>query len=164
MTTRGTVVVDAGPLIALALLDKLDLLRVLHGDVTVPAAVFAEVTGAGEERPGAREVAAASFLRRVHLDQPPDPLLLLQLGRGEAEVIALAHRQGAALVLLDDLRARRVAAHAYGLQVRGTAGLLVAARRAGAVEAVRPLLEQIRADGYRLSDALVDRACREVGE
>jgi hypothetical protein len=46
-------------------------------------------------------------------------------------VIAVAHQTGTQLVLIDDRRARSVAEQAYGLRVKGSAGILVAAKRAG---------------------------------
>jgi len=163
-TTEGPVVINAGPLVALSMVGRLDLLEALYTRVLVPGAVMQEVVTAGAGRIGAREVADAVFLERVLVEPPPDPLLAGELGPGEAEVIALAHRQGARLVILDERRARRIAEHAYGLPVKGTAGLLVSAKRKGAVPAVRPLLEAMVQKGYFLAERLVERACREAGE
>ncbi|HEY4591712.1 MAG TPA: DUF3368 domain-containing protein, partial [Thermoanaerobaculia bacterium] len=61
-------------------------------------------------------------------------------------------------------RARRIAEQAYGLRVKGSAGILVAAKQAGLLPAVQPLLEGMRAQGYRLSQRLIDRAVLEAGE
>ncbi|HEV8714800.1 MAG TPA: DUF3368 domain-containing protein [Candidatus Binatia bacterium] len=87
-----------------------------------------------------------------------------ELGDGEAEAITLAVRRKAKLLLMDDRRARRVAELAYGLRVKGVAGVLVAAKRRGLITTVRPLLEAMRAHGYYLSQRLIESACREVGE
>ena len=94
----------------------------------------------------------------------PDPLLISELGAGEASVIATAYERRAHLVVLDDRRARRIAAHAYRLQVKGTAGILVAAKRNGLVSEVRPWLESMRSQGYHLSQRLINRAAAEAGE
>jgi predicted nucleic acid-binding protein len=162
--TEGIVVINAGPLVALSMVNRLDLLEALYGRVLVPDAVIREVVGAGVGRVGAREVADAAFLDRTVVDPPPDPLLMSELGPGEAEVIALAHRRRASIVILDERRARRIAEHAYQLKVKGTAGVLVAAKRKGIVPFVRPLLEGMVHQGYFLSTRLVDKACEEVGE
>ncbi|HVT18236.1 MAG TPA: DUF3368 domain-containing protein [Thermoanaerobaculia bacterium] len=45
--------------------------------------------------------------------------------------------------MIDERRARRIAAQVYGLAVKGTAGILVEAKRAGIVSKVRPLLEDM---------------------
>jgi predicted nucleic acid-binding protein len=79
-------------------------------------------------------------------------------------VIASAHRLHAKLVLIDERRARRIAEQAYGLRVKGSAGILVFAKRAGLIPAVRPLLEGMCAQGYHLSRRLIERAAEEAGE
>jgi predicted nucleic acid-binding protein len=68
-----------------------------------------------------------------------------------------------AFAVVDDLEARRCA-HAIGVPIRGTLGLVLVARRHGLVPAARPLLEALRRAGLYLSDDLLDRALREVGE
>lgn len=54
----GIVIADAGPLIALARIERLSLLQTLYGPVTVPQAVLTELR-LGSERPGARLLYAA---------------------------------------------------------------------------------------------------------
>ncbi len=60
---------------------------------------------------------------------PTDPFLAAELGRGESQVIALGLARKAALVLIDELVARRVAGQVYGLRVKGSAGLRFRRRR-----------------------------------
>ena len=55
-------------------------------------------------------------------------------------------------------------AEALGLPLRGTVGLVLAAKQAGRIVAARPLLEQLRNKGMYLSDAVLNRALRRVGE
>jgi predicted nucleic acid-binding protein len=130
----------------------------------VPEAVLGEVVGSGWERKGAREVATAPWLEKIRADIPLDPLLAAELGPGEAEVIAAGYHLNARFVLLDERRARRIAEQAYHLRVKGSAGILVAAKRAGLVPRVRPLLEAMIDHGYFLSGRLLERALREAGE
>lgn len=162
--SERTIVCDTGPLIALAIVDRVDLLRRLFSRVLVPRAVLDELSAGGSDRAGARTVLAAEWLETIE-EVEPDPLLSAELGAGEAAAIASAYvMQPSAIVLLDDRKARRVAVQAYLLQVRGSAGVLVAAKRAGLVSAVRPLLESMIAAGYFLSPRLVERATAEAGE
>lgn len=77
------------------------------------------------------------------------------LGRGEEEVIALALELGAEYVVVDDLAARR-SAQELGVRVIGTVGVLVAAKRRGAISSVLPLLGSLREEGFRLSDEVLD--------
>lgn len=77
-----------------------------------------------------------------------------RFGRGEVEVAELALRCGADVVIIGDRSARRMAARA-GLNVIGAIGVLRAARRAGLVQAVTPLLEELRTHGFRISDEIL---------
>jgi predicted nucleic acid-binding protein len=47
-----TLIVDSGPLIALSLVDRVDLLHALYREVWVPMAVVKEVSGQGSFRIG----------------------------------------------------------------------------------------------------------------
>ena len=164
MSEAGPVVTNSGPLIALATVGQMDLVGGLFGSVLVPEAVFRAVTWFGVLRPGAAELAAATWAVRVELGTPPDALLAEDVGPGEAEAITLAVRRRARLLLLDDRRARRIAEVAYHLRVKGVAGILVTAKRRGLVASVRPVLEEIRANGYYLAQTIIDRVLCEAGE
>jgi predicted nucleic acid-binding protein len=43
-------------------------------------------------------------------------------------------------------------------------GPVVAAKHGGLITSVRPVLEQMRAKGYFLAPAVIERALREAGE
>lgn len=161
---EGPIVCNTGPLIALALSGQLGLLRSLYGRVLVPDAVFREIGHATSDRAGAASLHSADWLERVAVESPADPLLLYELGEGEAAVISVARHLEARLVLLDERRARRIAEQVYGLKVKGSAGILVAAKNAGLIPAVRPILEFLVRQGYRLSNRLIERAALEAGE
>jgi predicted nucleic acid-binding protein len=154
-------------LVALASAEALEILPRLYPRITAPPAVLEEVVFAAGNRPGYDLLERAPWLEQV--EEPsslPDEVLRdlpEMLGRGEREVLALADGEPGALLLLDDKRARRVA-RLLGLSVKGTAGLLVQAKRAGLLDAVRPLLLAMREHGYYLGDRVLERACREAGE
>ncbi len=63
-----------------------------------------------------------------------------------------------------DERAGRAVAESRGLVVRGTLGVLVQARESGLIAALRPLLDALAAEGFRLSPFLVAEALQRVGE
>jgi uncharacterized protein len=146
---EGPIVCNTGPLIALAMVGHLDLLPRLYRRILVPEAVIREAVGSGG-RTGADEIAAAGWVERVAESLPLEPLLTKELGLGESAVIAAAHHLRARLVLIDERRARRIAEHAYGLRVKGSAGVLVAAKKAGLIPALRPLLARTDADSRLL--------------
>jgi predicted nucleic acid-binding protein len=130
------VVSDAGPLIVLAKLNLLHLLKELHGHVYFPGAVFAEVVQAGI-RSGYQD---AFTLRQFFHDsgwQPTSNIVLtaeqeaFRLDLGEKESIALALRLGGSL-LMDEERGRHYGRQS-GLSVRGTLGTLIEAHSRGMI-------------------------------
>jgi len=158
-----TVVVNTTPIIALALIGQLDLLRHLYGEVVIPPAVQAEVLAGGPGSIGVTELQEANWIRMVPMQDPRRADLLSDLDRGEAEVIALAQELNAELVIIDERLARRHAKR-LGLTLTGTLGVLLKAKERGLVPAVGPLIDQLRQGGIRLDDALVAEVLRLAGE
>lgn len=146
------VVADSSPLIALERIGQLSLLRLLLGPIAIPPAVSQEVFGA-ESPPDWIEV--TSLVEGVPAGA--------NLGRGEQEAVAPARQLGADWVLLDDLPARRLAAR-LRLPVVGTVGILLAAKRHGLVESIRPLLDALDVADFRLSPRVRAAALHEAGE
>jgi uncharacterized protein len=163
--SRQAIVADASPLIALALVEHLTLLSDLFDEVLVPEPVAAECT-VELSRPGARAIQDAIDTGRLQVIEVPGGPGVVELtsilDRGEAAAIVLAQERTLPL-LMDERRGRTVAAR-MGLQVIGTAGLLVVAKRRGLVTAVAPLLDEMRGRGYRLADGLVERVLEQCGE
>lgn len=157
------IVCNSGPLIALGLLDRLDLLKELFGEVLVPETVRQEVESGGAADIGLRAFRAANWLRVLPLKNP-DPLLESLLDAGEAAVITLAREQAVNLVLIDERKARKVARNIHGLQVIGTARVLVEAKKKGLLDKVQPALEKLRQHGYWIDDSIVAVALSEAGE
>jgi GxxExxY protein len=153
------VVANAGPLIALARSGHLELLRLLYGEIHIPPSVRDEVVAAGQECPGAVEVSAANWIHvvKVH-DTVAVQLLRDRSGVGESEAIVLAMELNADL-LLDEARGRRVA-EGRGLNKTGMVGTLIMAKKRGLISAVRPLLDRLRATGFRMNDELYQTGCR----
>ena len=56
------VVCNSSPLINLARIDKLYLLRELYDQITIPEAVWNEVVIGGKDQPGAREIGSANWI------------------------------------------------------------------------------------------------------
>ncbi|MSP73028.1 MAG: DUF3368 domain-containing protein [Myxococcales bacterium] len=94
-------------------------------------------------------------------DDPP--MEDLGLDPGETAAILLAEGLNADALLIDERRGRSVAA-GRGIAVIGTLGILAGAKRAGAVDSVAPIVELLRADGFWLSEALVETLLKGLGE
>lgn len=163
MTTRPVIIADSSPLIALAIIGQLDLLRELYAQVFAPPAVWEEVTVKGRGLPGSHEVSQLTWLEIKAPEAEWLQALLILVDRGEAEAIALANSIQGSTVLLDDARARRVAER-FGIRRIGTLGILRRAKKAGLLEQVRPLVEQLRENGIYMRQNLVDAVLRDLGE
>lgn len=153
-------VVNAGPLVALSLVGRLDLLPALFKELWIPEAVYREVAVAGLGRPGAAALSDATWSDRVRPAPEPDPLLVAELDPGEAAVISLARASVPCMAVIDEKRGRRIAHQVYGLPVKGTAGLLVEAKRRGLLNELRATLLDLKRAGYYLSDAVIEGACK----
>lgn len=155
---------DAGPLIHLSWIERLDILPELFEQVLVPAAVRAEVLRGGTRHLGAgslRKALSAPWLStRGVADQAAVRELQASLGAGEAEGLVLATEAAADLFLVDDRRARAEAAR-RGLVITGTIGLLRRARDTGLIDAVYPALRQLHLNGFRVGAELVEHVRRE---
>jgi predicted nucleic acid-binding protein len=157
-------VADAGPLIFLAKLDHLELLRSAGIDVYVPAAVIQEIRSKDDEASSAIEEASSIWLQIRSVDNlNAVELLLADLDSGEAEVIALAREIKADWVLLDDLDARRFARR-VGLSPVGTLGLLLAARLRGKIPSLGTEIQRLQEHGFWISDLLKERILKAAGE
>ena len=128
-----TVVADASPLIALARIEQLDILREIFGHLIIPGAVWRELVDLGKDKAGANSIVNATWIeRRDLLDTTLATALMQYLGAGESEAIALAKESGADFLLIDE-RLGRSAARRLGIQIVGLVGVLVEARQRGLV-------------------------------
>lgn len=158
------VVSNTSPLTSLAIIGKLDLLRLLYGRVHIPPAVREEL-GQGPEWPGQSAVREARWIVTHRVADPALVAVLeAELHSGEAEAVALANELHCDLVLLDEAETRRVAER-LGLKQTGAVGVLLEAKRRGLVQAVRPVLDDLQREaGFWLSDDLYLHALELAGE
>ncbi len=147
------VLCNAGPLIALGKLNRLDLLAGLYGEVQIPRAVYNEVVTQGLAcgAPDALTVRLFWQRQRWPIVDVPDAVLSayappVVLDPGETEVLALAQTLADPLVLLDD-EVARAEARRLKLRLRGTLGILVHAYRRGLLsfDQVELLIHEIAA-------------------
>lgn len=158
------IVCNAGPLIALGLLGRLDLLKSLFDMVLVPEAVQQEIEQGGMKLAGLADFRRADWIRVVPLQNKRDELLESLLDVGEAAVISLAREQKATLVLIDERKARKVARDIYGLQPIGTARILVEAKKRKLLPDIASQFQKLRQEGYWIHASIVEAALREAGE
>jgi predicted nucleic acid-binding protein len=96
-------------------------------------------------------------------DKQKQRLLELQLDKGESSAIVLALENSNSLLILDDIKARKVADH-LGLIYTGTMGIIIKAKLNGIVPSIKPILEKIKKTNFRLSFELEAQALKAAGE
>ena len=143
------IICNTSPLQYLHQLGLLEVLRDLVGHVVVPSAVVRELSAGrvqGVDLPVPEKLEWVIVRTPISTSVLP---LVVDLGIGETEVLALALESGIAQVLLDDALARRVAAM-LGLPLRGTLGILLDAKKSHLITAIAPLLERLQLLGFRI--------------
>jgi predicted nucleic acid-binding protein len=148
------VVADSGPLHYLILLDEIDLLRRLYGDVRIPAAVVRELSAAHAPHRVAEWIAHPPSWTRVEQQVERERGAFEgHLDTGEREAIALAAALLADFVLLDD-RAARCEAQRLNIRVTGTLGILRVAAERGFID-VPQVLNRLRTTNFYFDEDLL---------
>ena len=148
---KEAIVVDSTCLIGLERIGQLAFLPALFDPITAPSEV-------------AREF--GSTLPWLTVETPTNSSLVnalkMLVDDGEAEALALAAEKQCRIVT-DDRKARTVAKQ-LNLQFIGTVGILINAKQAQIIPAIKPLITDLEQKGFFLSAALKAEALRLVGE
>ena len=91
-------------------------------------------------------------------------LILEGLSEGERQAIRVAASMGNDVILLIDDRAGRQAAEKLNIKITGLVGVLLMAKERGLIKSVVDVIEEVRNNGYWLSNSLVDIAKQLSGE
>lgn len=149
------VIIDAGPLIALAKIDSLFIPRELFSRLRVPEAVGLECRGKSGE--GSRRIERAATEGWLNVvPAAVERRLSPSLGSGETEAIRLALETRNALLILDDRLARREAMR-HGLDFIGTVRMLHLAERRSIIDSAETAVQRMAEFGYRISPLLLQR-------
>lgn len=143
------IIADTSVLIVFSKIDAMGLLQRMYGAVIVTPEVVDEY---GAVLPSWISV-------RVAVDKKYVDLLRTQVDAGEASAIALGIEFKGALLLLDDLKARKLAL-SLGLRITGTLGVILKARERGVIRDVVPYIEKIRKSDFHISEALLREILR----
>jgi predicted nucleic acid-binding protein len=159
------IISDSSPLILLARIGLLSLVKELFQEIIIPQEVYQEVVIQGESRPGSREAKEASWIKveRVLNLELIEAFHHHGLSRKDAAVIALAQEKQADAVLMDEQRGRAICRET-GLEVIGTGGLLVRAKEKGLIPNIRSPLDGLIRQGFRLTPELYETFLEEAGE
>ena len=154
------VVANTTPLIALADIGQLELLRHLYGEILIPQAVLEEI----ESEPAKSMVSNASWIRKVAIEAVDRKnMFKARLHAGEVEAIILAEESKADLIIIDDNAAKKTAKY-LGYNVTGTLGVLLKAKAEAYVEKVEPLMNLLIDDGLYIDQKTKELALKKAGE
>lgn len=173
MTAR-VIIADASPLIALARINHLHLLRQLFKEVWLTDTVELEIFAGGHsDSTPIRQAIKDGWLQVTTSDvdsKDTDTIVAAEvegLDPGEATSILWAtdlQDAGKQVVLIIDEAKGRKIAHRLSLEVMGSAGIIAIAKRVNLIEQAHPLLIQLCESGYRLSPTVIAAALRIAGE
>ncbi|MCK4761340.1 MAG: DUF3368 domain-containing protein [Candidatus Aminicenantes bacterium] len=159
------IVCNTSPIINLAAIGELEILKKLYGKIVIPGAVYDEITVKGRGQPGDEEVRTSGWIEVINIkDRNLLTALAVDLHPGEAEAIILAMEQNSDLLIIDENRARRISSK-FGIRFMGLLGVLLRAKRKGYIPAVKPLMDDlaIRA-GFWIDRELYQTILKTAGE
>jgi predicted nucleic acid-binding protein len=143
------IIVDTSSLIALERIDLLPILCKIYKEVVIPESVIKEFGNLTLPCLSIRKV-ESNLLRLLIAD--------LNLGKGEADVIALASQTGLKIII-DDSKARKVAEN-MGLKLTGTIGVLLKAEWLGLIGSAQEKVRELREKGFYVSEELLEDISR----
>ena len=156
------VIVNSTPLIALAGIGELDILKSVYGQITIPTAVFDEVTIKNGKI--ADSIKAASWINVKSIqDVDSKKMYKAKLHAGEVEVMILAQEQNADLVIIDDNAAKKTATY-LGLNAVGTMAVLLKAKQMRCINDVGSYIDKMVADGFFISSEVIAMIKELAGE
>ena len=162
------VVSNTSPILNLALVERLALLKEQFGQVLIPQAVLDELR-IDEPLPGVdliRESLAEGWVQVKGVsDRHLVRILSRELDDGESEAIALAIEVHADTILLDE-REARIVARSLGLNITGVLGVLLKAHRMGRLQAslAEAIYELQTKAHFYVAEPLVRQVLEEVSE
>ena len=121
------VIVNTSPLLYLHQVGYLELLQKLYGEVFTPPAVIEELAVGKNQGINVPDIHAIEWIYITPVKSISLIPAVIDLGQGEAEVLALGLENPGSLLIFDDQLARRIA-NIYHLKYTGTLGVLVKAK------------------------------------
>lgn len=147
------IISDTSCLILLDKIEALDLLKIFNVPVYITSTVQEEF---GNTIPIWLDVLDPK-------DTKIQKLLENDLDRGEASVISLALELNNSILIIDELKGRKIV-ESLNLRYTGTLGLILKAKQLGCVESVIPYIEAIKKTNFRINEKLLFTLKSDAGE
>lgn len=142
---RKVVIADTSYLIIFDSIDSLEILEKSYDEIITTPEVADEF---GKSLP--RWIKIESVV-----DKKYQKLIEDQLDIGESSAIVLAVEKKNITVILDDLKARKLARQ-LGLRITGTLGIISRAKEIGVINKVKPFVEKLKKSNFWISEELID--------
>ncbi len=139
------VISDTSTLILFHKIEHLDLLEKVYEKLITTPEIVEEF---GEELPNWITIQSVT-------DKKYQDFLETQVDLGEASAIALAKELDDTLLLLDDLKARKLAIR-LNFKITGTLGIIHKAKQMKIIRKVKPLNDLLLKTDFRISDKIVE--------
>jgi predicted nucleic acid-binding protein len=139
------VISDTSTLIIFHKIDEFNLLQKVYQEVIITPEIAKEF---GEELPDWIKIQPVS-------DTKYQDFLETQVDYGEASAIALATEYDDVLLLLDDLKARKLAIQ-LKFQITGTLGVIHKAKQMSIIDKVKPLIDKLLLTDFRVADNIIE--------
>ena len=159
------IAINTGPLIAMvAATGNLNWLPSMYGRIVIPYEVLLEIEAGG---PGNTEIVALRAIERQVLigrqSTQIDAAMLRELDLGESSVISSALLHAIDTVAIDEKAGRRLA-RIHGLNVTGSIGILLKAKRHGFLPNLGECIARMRAHGIWISAELTQEVLHRANE
>lgn len=161
-----TIVCNTSPLSNLAAIERLFLVREVYERIVIPEAVANEIAKVGTIYPQASLIRSQDWIAiyTVNNESKIRQLQGKKLDRGEAEAIALAIDFNAKLLIIDEQLGRKIALD-EGLNITGLLGVLLEAKKKGAIGKIKPIVDDLRSKAkFRIAPILYREVLRLAGE
>jgi predicted nucleic acid-binding protein len=148
------VVADTSPISYLVLIDEIEILPKLYGEIIIPPAVFDELTASGAPAKVLDWVTKSPdwFVKKNLLGRVEPQLI--DIDKGEREAIQLAIDIRAELLLIDDLAGRQ-AAQQRGLKIIGLIGVLNTAKEKNLID-IESVIVRLRVTNFFIAENLLE--------
>jgi len=138
------VISDTSTLILFHKIDEFTLLQKVYGELITTPEIAEEF---GEDLPDWIKIQSVS-------DKKYQDFLETQIDYGEASAIALATEYDDVLLLLDDLKARKLATR-LKFKITGTLGVINRAKQMSIIDKVKPLIDKLLLTDFRVADNII---------
>ena len=147
------IISDTSCFIILSNIGELEILHKVYGSILTTEDIAIEF---GEPLPNWVNVVNVS-------DKYRQQILEMQIDKGESSAIALALETPDSTIILDDYKARKIAAQ-LGINYTGTIGVIIKAKLNGVIPSIKPILEKIKQTNFHLTVEIEMKALKEAKE